>query len=76
MRVDKYIKFRKRGSVELKRIGAGYMITTRQWDPGTGEETLPEVEGIDLAALKRQRQEQAEVLENMDALVSDLEALA
>lgn len=74
MDISKYRKQKGKGLVQIFSAGTAHLVVQRRFDPFTGEETAPEMQGIDLEQIKQRRQELIDQLAELDAFIADLEA--
>lgn len=75
MDISDYIDRKAAGLVIVGKIGEAYAIAVRTWNKDTGDELKPLTESLDIEKLQEQRLELQKSIDNIDALIADLEAL-
>ena len=73
--IKRYRDLKGTGAVRLMRWGAAHAMEIKRFDPFTGAALSPEVASLDLAELRAQAAEYAELAERVAELVADLEGL-
>ena len=73
--VKKYLEKKEKGLVKITKLGDAYVATWDTFDPETGTKLKPVVEAIDLESMKKIRGEAQSLLNGIDSLITDLEAL-
>jgi len=75
MKLTNYKDMKSKGLISVSKTGKDLSISKRRFNPDTGAAIKPEVAPIKIDALEKQKQELAELIENMDALIQDLKNL-
>lgn len=75
MNVNKYRESQKRGLVTVQKYGSSFQAIKRQYDPETGTETVPATGTFTREEIVKQREICAETLDDLDALLADIDAL-
>ncbi|MDO8673191.1 MAG: hypothetical protein Q7O66_17435, partial [Dehalococcoidia bacterium] len=60
--------------IALKADNNDYVLQTRKWDPDTGAEVEPQEQLLSLTMLRQQHANLASEMDNVAALIADLEA--
>ena len=75
MNVSNYAEKKKSGAVEVFKLRGGYALSQRVWDTETGKEKEPLIIAIRIPKLLEAKKEFQDQIDNIDLLISDLEAL-
>lgn len=73
--VKKYIEKKEKGLASVAKIGNAFAISVKNFDPQTGEELDPGVEGFKLKQVEDLKIGLQEAIANIDALIEDINAL-
>jgi len=73
--IKRYIKKKEKGLVTLSKLGTAAVISWDVFDQDTGEKLPPVAEALDPNAIKKLREETVSLLNQLDSLIKDIEAL-
>ena len=73
--VKKYIEKKEKGLNSIAKIGDAYAISSKKFDPETGEALEPEVVSVSIKELTENKEELQKEILDIDTLKTDLEAL-
>ncbi len=74
-KIEDYKDGKVRGLVTLAKVGAAFVIAKKQFDPSTGDELDPVVIGVDKKQFEDKKESLLKQIENIDAMIADMEAL-
>ena len=75
MDVSKYAQSKAAGAVEMKRYGDSFQCVKKQFNPDTGVEILPTVSTFTEQQLLIQKDAAEKLLESVNVMLADLQAL-
>lgn len=76
MDISEYSKRKASGLVELVKIGSAFAVVQKKFDPNTGIELSPEIQALEIKSLQDQRAILQTQMDQVDALIADMTALA
>lgn len=70
-----YSTNKSKGLVEIVKAGGGYAFAKKQYNSETGEQEEPVITSIDLDKLNERKTELQDEINQIDSLISDIEAI-
>jgi len=71
----RYKELKKDNGIELKKVGTQAVVFVRRFDSTSGKEGMPEMGPVQVQQLLKTRDDQAKILEGIDAFLADVAAL-
>jgi hypothetical protein len=73
--IEDYLEEKKAGRITIAKVGGGCVIVAKSFNPKTGIEQDSNVYGISLANLQKQKATLVKSADDIQALITDFEAL-
>ncbi len=73
--IENYIERKKAKLLSVAKIGSGFAISQKRFNPETGEEAAPLVEGFHLNDIEKVKIDLQKAIADTDALVADINNL-
>lgn len=73
MDIQKYVEKKEKGMVEVISVGNASALVSKRFDPETGAELDPEIVSLNKDDLTKQREQLANALASVDALLADMD---
>jgi len=71
----KYREKKQKGLAEIIKIGGGYALSIKRFSIDDGSELEPDIQSIDIRALENRKLELEQEIEDIDALILDVQSL-
>lgn len=73
--VKSYIAKKEKGLISITKVGSGFVLSAKRFNPETSEEVNPEAQGFHIKELETMKKELQEAVANIDILIADANAL-
>ena len=67
-----YLEKKASGNAEIIKAGGGNAIAVKKFDVDTGAPVAPEITAIDLAELQKEKAELQEKINNINAIIAEI----
>ena len=73
--IKKYIEKKDKGLISIAKIGDAFAISQKKFDPESGEEVEPEVQGFNIKDLEIMKKDLEQNLVDVGAFIADVNNL-
>lgn len=73
--IKNYTERKEKGLLSVAKIGSGFAMTQKRFDPETGEEVVPVIAGFHMNDLEKIKAELQQGIINVDILIEDINNL-
>ena len=72
---ERYLEKKAKGLAEVVQAGGGYAVAYKKFDADTGEALEPEIQAVSLDDLNKQKADLQSQIDDIDALIADINEL-
>lgn len=73
--IKNYTKRKEAGLLSIAKVGSGFAVSQKKFDPETGKEVTPMVAGFHTNDIEKVKTSLQEAIANADALLADINSL-
>jgi len=73
--IKDYIEKKEKGLISIAKLGSGFAMSSKKFNPDTGEEAEPEVAGFHIQDLEKIKTGLQKTIADIDVLIEDINVL-